>query len=105
MPPRRWLYPVCSATLAARVCGPTDEIRTTARHVVQRSFEVLLRASDAARPEAQRRGVGLPRFTIATARVEPGNPPAVTLHLTCESDSGHDYVVRSTDGLVTFQAR
>ena len=93
-----------SLQLSGPAEGPTDEIRTTARQVVQRSFEVLLRASDAARPEAQRRGVGLPRFTITTARVEPGNPPAVTLHLRCEADAGHDYVVSSTDGLTTFRA-
>lgn len=90
--------------LAGPADGPTEEIQVMARQVVQRAFEVLLRASDAARSEAQRRGVGLPRFTIATARIEPGNPPAVTLHLECEADGAHEYVVRSTDGLVTFQA-
>lgn len=75
----------------------------TARHLVQRNFEALLRASDAARPAAQKRGVGLPRFTIAAARIVPGTPPDVTLHLRCDSDPGHEYVVVSSDNMHTFR--
>ena len=44
--------------------GPDPHALELARQTIQRSFEVLLRASDAARVVAQKRGVGLPRFTI-----------------------------------------
>ena len=74
-----------------------------ARTLVQRSFETLLRASDAARPAAQQRGVGLPRFTIAAVRVATAAPPSVTLHPRCDGDAGHEYVVVSTDNLRTFR--
>lgn len=82
--------------------APDPQALETARHAVQRSFEALLRASEVVRPAAQARGVGLPRFSIGAVRVAPGTPPTVTLHLQCDSDSGHEYVVRSTDGLNTF---
>ncbi len=72
---------------------------------MQRSFEVLLRSSEAARPKAQAKGVGLPRFTIAAAVVgaDTGNSTPVTIHLHCDSDKGTDYAVRSTDNLHTFR--
>jgi hypothetical protein len=82
--------------------GPDAAALTQAHQVVQRSFEVLLRASEAARPEAQSRGVGLSRFTIAAAHVSGKD---TRLHLRCDADAGHDYVVRSTDGLLTFATR
>lgn len=85
--------------------APDPMALDAARHVVQRNFEALLRASDAARATAQQRGVGLPRFTIAAARVAPGSPPDVTLHLRCDGDPGHDYVVASTDNLHTFRLK
>ncbi|BCS35697.1 hypothetical protein TBR22_A49310 [Luteitalea sp. TBR-22] len=79
--------------------GPDAAALTQAHQVVQRSFEVLLRASEAARAEAQARGVGLPRFTIAAAHVGGTD---TRLHLRCDADASHDYLVRSTDGLHTF---
>jgi hypothetical protein len=86
--------------------GPSPAQLDLARSVVQRSFEALLRGSDAARPAALAKGVGLPRFTIATARVgqDAGTDTPVTLHLRCDGDSNTDYVVRSTDHLHTFKA-
>jgi hypothetical protein len=84
--------------------GPDPHALDLARQVVQRNFEALLRASEAARPVAQGRGVGLPRFTIAAARVGTGTSPAVTLHLRCDADPGHEYLVVSTDNLNTFTA-
>lgn len=85
--------------------GPSTHQLDVARAVVQRSFEVLLRASEAARPKAQAKGVGLPRFTIAAAVVgaDSGNSTPVTVHLHCDSDKGTDYAVRSTDNLNTFR--
>lgn len=85
--------------------GPSTHQLDVARAVVQRSFEVLLRASEAARPKAQAKGVGLPRFTIAAAVVgaDAGASTPVTIHLHCDSDKGTDYAVRSTDNLNTFQ--
>jgi hypothetical protein len=76
-----------------------------ARAIAQRSFEVLLRGSDAARPAAQARGVGLPRFTIAEAVVhaDQGRATAATLQLRCDGDGSGTYAVRSTDVLNTFQ--
>jgi hypothetical protein len=82
--------------------GPDPHALDLARQVVQRNFEALLRASEAARPVAQTRGVGLPRFTIAAVRVGAGSAPSVTLHLRCDADPGHEYVVVSTDNLQTF---
>ena len=84
--------------------GPDAHAVDLGRQAIQRSFEVLLRASDAARPIAQSRGVGLPRFTIAAVRVGAGTTPDVAVHLRCDTDPGHDYVVRSTDKLQTFKA-
>lgn len=83
--------------------GPDPHALDLARQVVQRNFEALLRASEAARPVAQGRGVGLPRFTIAAVRVGSGSPPSVTMHLRCDADPGHEYIVVSTDNLHTFQ--
>jgi hypothetical protein len=85
--------------------GPDPHALDLARQTIQRSFEVLLRASDAARVVAQKRGVGLPRFTISAVRVGAGAAPAVAVHLRCEADPGHEYVVRSEDKLHTFVAR
>ncbi len=84
--------------------GPSGRQIEIARSVVQRTFEVLLRGSDAARAAALARGVGLPRFLIAAAVVGPdaGAATPLTLHLRCEGDTSTDYVVRSTDGLLTF---
>lgn len=87
--------------VAGSADGPEASALTQAHQVVQRSFEVLLRASEAARAEAQGRGVGLPRFTIAAAHV---SGKEARLHLRCDADATHDYVVRSTDGLHTFRA-
>ena len=84
--------------------GPDAHALDLARQAVQRSFEILLRASEAARPIAQSRGVGLPRFTIAAVRVGAGSAPDVSLHLRCDADAAHEYVVRSTDKLQTFKA-
>jgi hypothetical protein len=84
--------------------GPDAHALDLARQAVQRSFEVLLRASEAARPIAQSRGVGLPRFTIAAVRVGAGSAPDVSLHLRCDGDAAHEYVVRSADKLQTFKA-
>lgn len=83
--------------------GADTSALEVARNLVPRSFEALLRASDVARPAAQQRGVGLPRFTIAAVRIAAGTPPAVTLHLRSDGDSGHEYVVVSTDSLRTFR--
>jgi hypothetical protein len=83
--------------------GPDPQALDLARQTVQRSFEVLLRASEAARTVAQTRGVGLPRFTIAAAHVGAGSAPDVSLHLRCDADAGHEYVVKSTDKLQTFK--
>jgi hypothetical protein len=82
--------------------GPDPHALELARQVVQRNFEALLRASEAARPVAQGRGVGLPRFTIGAVRVGSGSSPKVTMHLRCDGDAGHDYVVVSADDLHTF---
>ncbi len=82
--------------------APDPGAADVARQVVQRGFEVLLRASEAARPEAQGRGVGLPRFHIVAVRIGDGEKPTVHVQLRCDSDSGHGYDVVSTDGLHTF---
>ena len=81
--------------------GPQIEI---ARAIVQRSFEALLRGTEAARAAALAKGVGLPRFTIATAVVggDHGRHTPVTLHLRCDGDPKTDYAVRSVDHLQTF---
>jgi hypothetical protein len=84
--------------------SPDTHALDLARQAVQRSFEVLLRASEAARPMAQARGVGLPRFTIASVRVGAGSAPDVSLSLRCDADANHEYAVRSTDNLQTFKA-
>ena len=65
--------------MAGGLDGPDAHALDLARQAVQRSFEVLLRASEAARPMAQSRGVGLPRFTIAAVRVGAGSAPDVSL--------------------------
>lgn len=83
--------------------GPEPHALELGRQVVQRSFEALLRASEAARPVAQARGVGLPRFTIAAVRVGSGTSPDVTVHLRCDADPGREYVVASSDNLNTFK--
>lgn len=85
---------------------PTDAQSSLARILLQRPFEVLLRGSEAARPVATANGVGLPRFTLAEAVVEPdaGGRPGVTLTLRCEGDPGRTYTVRSTNGMDTFTA-
>ena len=90
--------------MAGEVDGPDVHALDLARQAVQRSFEILLRASEAARPIAQTRGVGLPRFTIAAVRVGAGSAPDVSLHLRCDADAAHEYVVRSSDKLQTFKA-
>lgn len=82
--------------------GPDPRALDLARQAVQRSFEMLLRASEAARTEAQKRGVGLPRFTISAVRVGAGSSPDVLLHLRCDADAGHEYLVQSDDKLLTF---
>jgi hypothetical protein len=83
---------------------PTNMQHDLARGIAQRSFEVLLRGSDAARPAAQTNGVGLPRFTIGDAVVhaDQGRATPVTLSLRCEGDASRTYDVRSTDGMNTF---
>jgi len=85
--------------------GPTSHQIDLARSAVQRSFELQLRASDAARPKALAKGVGLPRFTIAAISVGADAAAAtpVTVHLRCEGDTTTDYAVRSTDGMHTFK--
>lgn len=85
--------------------APDSQALDVARQVVQRNFEALLRASEAARPVAQGRGVGLPRFNIAAVRVGAGTPPAVTMHLRCDADPGREYKVESTDNLQTFKLK
>ena len=84
--------------------GPDPHALDLARQTIQRSFEVLLRASDAARVVAQKRGVGLPRFIIKAVRVGAGATPDVAVHLHCDADPAHEYVVRSADKLNTFVA-
>ena len=83
---------------------PTDQQLAAGRTLVQRSFEALLRASDAARPLAQADGVGLPRFTVVESIVRNtrGPQPAVTMRLRCEGDAARTYEVTSTDGMQTF---
>ncbi|MBA2356456.1 MAG: hypothetical protein H0V80_17535 [Acidobacteria bacterium] len=85
--------------------GPTTHQIDLARAAVQRHFELQLRASDAARPRALSKGVGLPRFTIAAISVGADADAAtpVTVHLRCEGDTTTDYAVRSTDGMRTFK--
>lgn len=86
---------------------PTREQMELARTVVQRSFEVLLRASEGARPAAQANGIGLPRFTLHDSTIhEPkgSRPPAVVVRLQCEGDTKRTYDVTSTDGMDTFEA-
>lgn len=85
---------------------PTSAQMDVGRSLVQRSFEALLRASEAARPLAQANGVGLPRFTVIESLVRPsdGAHPIVTMRLRCESDDARVYEVTSSDGLQTFGA-
>lgn len=89
--------------IAGGADGPDPESADVARQVVQRSFEVLLRASEAARPVAQGRGVGLPRFNITAVQIDGGRTPDVVVHLQCDADAGHQYAVVSSDGLHTFR--
>ena len=90
--------------IEATADGPTTRQIDVARTVVQRSFELLLRGSEAARGAAQARGVGLPRFTIAAATVgHDDTRPPVVLHLRCDGDASTDYAVTSIDGLQTFK--
>ncbi len=91
-----------SVRIEGDATAPDPRALDAARGVVQRSFEATLRASDAVRPVAQSRGVGLPRFRIAAVRVRAGDPASVYLHLRCDSDKDHDYVAVSTDGLQTY---
>jgi hypothetical protein len=83
---------------------PTEAQRDLARALLQRTFETLLRGSEAARPAATANGIGLPRFTLREAVVEPdtGRRPAVMLTLRCEGDPGRTYTVRSVNGMDTF---
>lgn len=85
---------------------PTTVQMEIGRSLVQRSFEALLRASEAARPAAQANGIGLPRFTVAESIVRDakGGHPAVTMRLKCEGDATRTYEVTSTDGMQTFRA-
>lgn len=75
------------------------------RSLVQRSFEALLRSSDAARAAAQANGIGLPRFTVAESIVgeATGAHPKVTMRLRCQGDDTRVYEVSSTDGMQTFR--
>lgn len=86
---------------------PTPQQMEIGRAIVQRSFEVLLRASDAARPAAQAHGVGLPRFTIVDSIVHDDgrNHPRVTVRLRVEGDAARVYEVTSVDGLQTFDVK
>lgn len=86
---------------------PSDAQLAAARGLVQRSFEVLLRASEPARVAAQAAGVALPRFVIAEATVHAAgqSPPAITVGLQVEGDTTRTYPVRSTDGGLTFTLR
>jgi hypothetical protein len=83
---------------------PTDAQLDLAHRLVQRSFEVLLRGSEAARVAATADGVGLPRFALAEATVEPDTSgrPGVTLRLRCEGEPGRIYTVRSVNGMDSF---
>jgi hypothetical protein len=85
---------------------PTSAQMEVGRSLVQRSFEALLRASDAARPAAQANGVGLPRFTVAESIVGDATSghPSVTMRLKCEGDAARTYEVTSKDGMQTFRA-
>lgn len=85
---------------------PTRAQMELGRSLVQRSFEALLRSSEAARPAAQANGVGLPRFTVTESIVGSGKGayPTVTMRLKCESDAARTYEVVSSDGLQTFSA-
>jgi hypothetical protein len=84
---------------------PTSAQMEIGRSLVQRSFEALLRASEAARPAAQANGVGLPRFTVSESIVGAGKTghPTVTMRLKCEGDAARTYEVTSTDGMQTFR--
>lgn len=86
---------------------PTPQQMEIGRAIVQRSFEVLLRASDAARPAAQAHGVGLPRFTIVDSIVHDDGRghPRVTVRLRGEGDAARVYEVTSADGLQTFATK
>ena len=72
---------------------------------LQRTFEVLLRAADAAAPAAKADGMALPRFAVADSVVhdEGGEHPRVTIRLRAQ-DGGRVYEVTSTDGMQTFVA-
>lgn len=84
---------------------PSSAQMEMGRSLVQRSFEALLRSSDAARPAAQANGVGLPRFTVAESIVgeATGSHPTVTMRLRCEGDATRTYEVSSSDGMQTFR--
>jgi hypothetical protein len=84
---------------------PSEAQMEVGRSLVQRSFEALLRASDAARAAAQSNGIGLPRFTVAESIVgeADGEHPKVTMRLRCEGDASRVYEVTSTDGMQTFR--
>lgn len=82
---------------------PSDVQVDAARTLVQRSFEVLLRASAAAAPAAAADGLALPRFTIAGSVVHASRRPSphVTVRLR-DASSGRLYEVGSGDGMQTF---
>lgn len=84
--------------------APSERQLLLARNVVQRDFEVLLRASEAARAAAQSRGVALPRFTVSEATVlaDAQPSPTVAMTLRCEGDAHGSYAVQSSDGMNTF---
>lgn len=84
---------------------PSSAQMEMGRSLVQRSFEALLRSSDAARAAAQANGIGLPRFTVAESIVgeADGAHPKVTMRLRCEGDATRTYEVSSTDGMQTFR--
>ena len=85
--------------------GEPSEGQLTAAHaIVQRSFEVLLRASEAAVPAAKANGVGLPRFSMIDSIIHAGDGrhPRVTTRLRCDADPGRVYEVTSSDGMHTF---
>lgn len=92
--------------LLIKAQGEPREAQFVAAHaIVQRTFEVLLRAADAAAPAAKADGMALPRFTVADSVVhdEGGERPRVTIRLRAQ-DGGRVYEVSSTDGMQTFVA-
>jgi len=85
---------------------PEEAQLIAARGLVQRSFEVLLRASDAVLSSARADGVALPRFTIASSvgHGAGGPSPRVTVRLR-DAGSSRLYEVVSEDGMQTFVSR